>query len=76
MKSKHLNVVYNRGWQTESLWAKSSLPPVFVLWAKNGFYTEKSIKMYFKLWKLYEIHISVSINKILLEHNPRSFFYI
>lgn len=61
--------------------AKSGLPPVFVQsGAKNGFYISKWLEESQKnnnvSWhmKLYGIQISVSINKILLEHShTRSF---
>ena len=48
--------------------------------AKNGFYillnSRKNQKIFFDMWKLYEIHISVSIYKIVLEHRHAHSFIL
>lgn len=55
------------------LWAKSGSPPVSVhLRAKSTFYIFKwlkKIRIFYNTQKLHEIQITMSINKVLLEHS-------
>ena len=57
-----------------------NLASFMCLWAKNGFYIFKRLKkkikrIFYNVWKLCEIQIPGSINKVLLEQSHAPFTY-